>query len=61
MSYEETPVRADSSCSLRATAKWRAPGLADRSEAAGGFVEPQVLPGFRRQGIGGVLLRALAD
>jgi GNAT superfamily N-acetyltransferase len=36
-------------------------GLADRSETeGGGFVEPQVVPGFRRQGIGGVLLRALA-
>jgi len=36
-------------------------GLADRSDTAGGgFVEPQVSPVFRRQGIGGALLRALA-
>jgi mycothiol synthase len=36
-------------------------GLAEPSQTAGGFIEPQVLPAFRRQGIGGVLLRALAD
>jgi mycothiol synthase len=35
-------------------------GLADRSQTAGGFIEPRVLPGFRRQGIGSLLLRALA-
>jgi GNAT superfamily N-acetyltransferase len=36
-------------------------GLADRSQTAGGYIEPRVMPAFRRQGIGGVLLRALAS
>ena len=37
-------------------------GMADRSElAGGGFVAPQVLPEFRRRGVGSALLRALAE
>lgn len=37
-------------------------GMADRSElAGGGFVAPRVLPEFRRQGVGSLLLKALAE
>jgi GNAT superfamily N-acetyltransferase len=37
-------------------------GLAARSDiAGGGFAAPRVLPSYRRQGVGTVLLRALAD
>ena len=36
-------------------------GVADRSDTGGGFVAPRVRREHRRQGVGSVLLRALAD
>ena len=36
-------------------------GVADDSSLAGGFVAPRVLPAARRRGVGGALLRALAQ
>ena len=36
-------------------------GVSSQSDSGGAFIQPRVLPAYRRRGVGSVILRALAD